>query len=312
MKEYLFNYYPEFKCIADKCKHSCCVGWEINIDSDSLERYKNEKSHFSKALICGINLKKSKFKTDKNKRCAFLNEKGLCELIINLGENNLCQVCRDHPRFRSFFADRIETGLGFCCEESARIILSFKDKIDLVLINDDKKDEQLDFISKSVLDFRKKAIDIAQDRTIGSNDRLKKIISICNANFDSFDFKKIIKTFLSFERLDKGWTKRLKTIRKASLTKFTDENLSLFFEQFLVNSLYRHLLNAEDSFSVRARTLACIFSWLIIKSIIETEKGKEYNFEDIVDVVRAYSSEIEYSQKNLDKLFNFANKFIKL
>ena len=129
MKEYLLNYYPLFKCVADKCKHTCCAGWEMCIDKESLEKYKNEKSEFAKTLLYGINLKKSKFNVDKNKRCAFLNHNGLCDIIINLGENSLCQVCRDHPRFRSFFDDRTETGLGFCCEEATRIIFSFDGKI---------------------------------------------------------------------------------------------------------------------------------------------------------------------------------------
>ena len=28
------DYYREFHCIADKCRHSCCIGWEIDIDAD--------------------------------------------------------------------------------------------------------------------------------------------------------------------------------------------------------------------------------------------------------------------------------------
>ena len=24
------SYYKDFKCIADKCRHSCCIGWEID------------------------------------------------------------------------------------------------------------------------------------------------------------------------------------------------------------------------------------------------------------------------------------------
>ena len=38
MKEYIPDYYKDFQCIADKCKDSCCIGWEIMIDSKS---YKN-------------------------------------------------------------------------------------------------------------------------------------------------------------------------------------------------------------------------------------------------------------------------------
>ena len=31
------NYYDKFKCIANRCKHSCCIGWEIDIDEDTME-----------------------------------------------------------------------------------------------------------------------------------------------------------------------------------------------------------------------------------------------------------------------------------
>ena len=26
------DYYKEFQCIADQCEHSCCIGWEIDVD----------------------------------------------------------------------------------------------------------------------------------------------------------------------------------------------------------------------------------------------------------------------------------------
>ena len=32
------DFYPEFACIASRCGHSCCVGWEVDVDEDSLER----------------------------------------------------------------------------------------------------------------------------------------------------------------------------------------------------------------------------------------------------------------------------------
>ena len=34
------RYYSDFKCIADKCRHSCCVGWEIDVDERTLVRYR--------------------------------------------------------------------------------------------------------------------------------------------------------------------------------------------------------------------------------------------------------------------------------
>ena len=47
MKEVFPNYYKKFKCIADKCKHNCCIGWEIDIDNDTLEFYFNNGTEIS-------------------------------------------------------------------------------------------------------------------------------------------------------------------------------------------------------------------------------------------------------------------------
>lgn len=313
MKEYQLNYYSKFKCIAGECKHTCCAGWEVCIDKQSLEKYLADKSSFSSALIEGINVKKSKFKADRSKKCVFLNEKGLCDIITNLGEKSLCQVCRDHPRFRAFFSDRVETGLGFSCEEASRVILSFKDKIAPVLISDDKNDTDLDFTERNVIDFRAKALDIIQDRSLLINDRISLLLKECKAEISSKDLLKAIKKFLSFERVDKTWANRLKNLKKFPLDLYTDEDKALYAEQFLVNSLYRHLCDAEDTIWVRARAIACVISWLVVKNIIERETGENRpNFGLIVDVVRDFSTEVEYSQNNLDKLFDFAYKLINI
>ena len=33
------TYYDEFKCIADKCPDTCCAGWQIVIDEETLDKY---------------------------------------------------------------------------------------------------------------------------------------------------------------------------------------------------------------------------------------------------------------------------------
>lgn len=35
--------YNEFKCIADKCKLTCCSGWDINIDNNTYGKWNKEK-----------------------------------------------------------------------------------------------------------------------------------------------------------------------------------------------------------------------------------------------------------------------------
>ena len=308
MKEYILNYYPNFKCIANKCKHTCCAGWEADIDKTTLEGYKTENSAFATTLKNGINFKKSTFKIDKNRRCAFLMDNGLCEIICNLGEERLCQICRDHPRFKSGFTGETITGLGFSCEESTKIILSFKDKIQPILVNDDNNAEELDFYEKFVMEFRVSALNILQDRSITINERLKKLLNLCNTGLDKKDYKKVLKRLLSLEKLNKSWAKRLKSIKNKPISLTANDNLSLYIEQFLVNSIYRHVSTAEDTLVAHATTIVFVYCWFIIQNLYQAESN---DIALLFDIVREFSSEVEYSTKNLSKLFDFACKLIK-
>ena len=312
MKEYVLNYYHEFKCIANECKHTCCAGWDMYIDENTLNLYKNDSSDFAKTLNSGINFKKSKFKTDKTGRCAFLNKDGLCDLITNLGEQSLCQICRDHPRFKCFYKNVQETGLGFCCEQATKIILSYKDKITTILIKDDESDFKPSFVQEQVLKFRRQSLSIIQDRTKSVNQRIDELLSLCKADVTQSDFAKILKVFLSLERLDKTWHKRLKNLKKQEFSIDISQDVSLAFEQFLANSFYRHLAQAEDTLWARAIALACVFSWWIIYAIYSKETSNGDGEEILFDIVRDYSCEVEYSIANLQKLFSFACKFINL
>ena len=127
------DYYDKFRCIASKCKHNCCIGWEIDIDEDTLSYYNSVTGDFSKRLKDNIELSDTPhFKLSSNERCPFLNDKNLCDIITTLGEDKLCDICSQHPRFHNELPDRIESGLGLCCEEACRIILSQKEKVKLV------------------------------------------------------------------------------------------------------------------------------------------------------------------------------------
>ena len=78
MKEYIPDYYKDFQCIADKCKDSCCIGWEIMIDSKSYKKYQNVKGEFRDRLMKGIDHEGTPaFHLDDRDRCVFLNQKNL-------------------------------------------------------------------------------------------------------------------------------------------------------------------------------------------------------------------------------------------
>ena len=33
------DYEEQFRCLAGRCPHSCCVGWEVMLDEDHARRY---------------------------------------------------------------------------------------------------------------------------------------------------------------------------------------------------------------------------------------------------------------------------------
>ena len=88
------SYYNEFKCIADKCRHSCCVGWEISVDDDTLKRYEDIDRD---DILCHID--DGQIMLCEGERCPFLKSDGLCRLIAELGDDYTSKICREHPRF---------------------------------------------------------------------------------------------------------------------------------------------------------------------------------------------------------------------
>jgi lysine-N-methylase len=152
MKVFAPNYYKKFSCIADKCKHSCCIGWEIDIDDETFEQYKNNNTEFGRKLNDNIIINDdcACFKLTDNDRCPFLNDNNLCEIILNVGDSALCQICSDHPRFRNYYGNRVEIGLGLTCEEAARIIINENENFELIEID---KNQEIGNIHEDEIEF---------------------------------------------------------------------------------------------------------------------------------------------------------------
>ena len=138
MNLYVPEYYPQFRCIASRCGHTCCAGWEIDIDGESLARYERLPGDFGERLRRSISREGAPhFILDEGERCPLLNGDNLCDLILREGEDALCQICRDHPRFRNYFSGRVEMGLGLVCEAAGRLILSWPRPLRLVRLEGD-------------------------------------------------------------------------------------------------------------------------------------------------------------------------------
>ena len=124
------DYYKRFKCIADKCTDSCCVGWEIDVDGASLEKYKSDNRPIAIELLSHIetdaDIPYIRLACDGG--CPFLDESGLCRVISSEGEDYIPDICKNHPRYYNEIGEDAECSIGLACPEAARIILSLSEK----------------------------------------------------------------------------------------------------------------------------------------------------------------------------------------
>lgn len=116
------DFYDSFKCRAGECTDSCCIGWEIDIDDETMRKYENENDSLSVKLNRFTDREKQCFILTEDDRCPFLKSDGLCELILTKGEDMLCEICREHPRFYARYGDFYDMGEGLCCEEAASLL----------------------------------------------------------------------------------------------------------------------------------------------------------------------------------------------
>lgn len=296
MKTIVPNYYKKFKCIADKCKHNCCIGWEIDIDDDTLAIYDNIKGSFKQQIDKGINRDNEVacFHLDGKGRCAFLNENNLCDIILNCGEESLCQICTDHPRFRNYYSNRTEIGLGLCCEEAGRIILSQKADFSLEEIDNDGFEEENTPEENRFFDFRNVLFD-----KIKMNNNLH--LEMCKNKLYEKNVCDWADIFLSLERLEEHWTILLNELKLTDIENVViPEEFDYCFNNLLIYFTYRHL----NEFSTEKDLKFIVLSCEIIKNLckMHIKKYGKITFEDIVEYSRMYSSEIEYSDENIEKI----------
>ena len=279
-------YYSNFKCIADKCQHSCCIGWEIDVDEATMKKYAVLSDGYGKKIVKSIDICDTPhFRLKKDERCPHLDETGLCRIITALGDGYLCDICREHPRFYHTTARGQEVGLGIACEAACRLILT-SPSVDIIPIGD-TADEVLP------------AFDAIKER-----DAIYSLLFASSLPY-SEKLKKIAKTYgvpLTI-RTDEEWQELL-----ASLEYLHEEHKALFSsyqaeaiadEEILARALayfvFRHVSPAENEEELRAAVGFSLFCERLLASMINAGG-------DSFESARILSEEIEYSEENTESI----------
>ena len=123
------SYYDDFTCLAGACPDTCCAAWEAVVDGESLSRYQALPGTIGRTVRDALTVDGDGDACFRlvGGRCALLRGDGLCALQAELGEEALCQVCREHPRFIESFGAFREASLAASCPQAvlASIVLSW-------------------------------------------------------------------------------------------------------------------------------------------------------------------------------------------
>lgn len=276
MKYHKPSFFDQFKCIGSACTDTCCAGWEIEVDETTAEGYLTEKGAFGDRLRREIGSEPGEyFFKLQNNRCPFLNKENLCDIFINLGEDRLCDICREHPRFYNWFGDYTEVGLGLCCEEAERLLFSNSKPLTFVEEVHTDASDLLDDESEEcdqMLEERKAIFSILQNRKKNIGARLKRLLlqlpyademlllTVPILEWDDpesipkLDYKAkpstntlkssalfLIRFFGGMESLDETWPSMMKELEQ-NIDKLVDTNNTNAFLKFMKseNRLYEY------------------------------------------------------------------------
>lgn len=180
------DYYEEFVCIADRCKDSCCIGWEIDIDEETRDYYLNQEGSFREKVEKYMYTTEEgnySFALAEHGRCPFLDDKNLCEICTRLGEEALSEVCTEYPRFAIEYGNVLQKCLSLSCEEVGRILFHKKDSVSFMELpfgeegNEEEKPENAAFLER----VQREAISILQNRNSSLSLRVHRFLKYMEA-----------------------------------------------------------------------------------------------------------------------------------
>lgn len=291
MKLYAPAYYKEFACIADRCKHSCCIGWEIDVDEDTRALYDTLDGDYAGTIRASIDQTDiPHFTLAAHERCPHLDERGLCRIITAYGQGALCEICREHPRFYHETPHGTEVGLGLCCEEACRIVLFAEHFDEMIALGEIDGAPYTDAFDATVQ--RARVYDILKDKSLCYEDRLARICA-------AFGVDAGIKN-------DNAWCEllcRLEYLHEEHTELFMlytgDAEVLPWQQPILTNALayfvYRHCSDAANEADFAASLGLSLFLERLLASLIASG-------HDALDAARIISEEIEYSEDNTDTL----------
>ena len=287
------TFYHTFQCKANQCHHTCCQKWTIDVDEETAKLYQTLPTPLGENLRKFMTVDDEGYYfmfSDKQPTCPLLREDGLCRVVLELGEDSLCDTCHMHPRFYKYIEDLELCGVGLSCEESVEKLLATEgDQLQFTIEDDD---------GEFTADDRPVLENIFDLLALGINP------AICQftPNHSIRYCQELINLYKETEPIDEEWTKQLSYLENMLSSTTTTDLLNLDAQETVaLNKVYQYILYrqidmlAEYSLEslVRYAFDATVFIALLT-----------HQFGNLPEQIRRWSEQIEYDEDNVAFLFN--------
>ena len=273
MSVWMPEFYPAFRCRAGACRHSCCRGWEIDVDDTSARRYQETPGTLGDVLRAALFADDEgwHFRLDGEERCPLLQPDGLCRLIREAGEEALCDICALHPRFFEELGEDELWGLGHSCEAAAELLLG---RAELRFVCDETG-EETDFPGL----LRRLGI-VLPPGLLRYAPRI-----------DEARRRELLRRFAATEPIDEDWPRELETLASAPLPARVEAGAYQRVYEYL---FFRQIERLEDWGAAALADYAAAMTDLL--ALWDAQAP------DTAGHLRRLSEQIEYSTENVERI----------
>lgn len=307
-------YFDDFRCIASDCPDSCCKEWDVLVDDASAAFYRGLPGKLGDDLRHFLHDEDGQtVMTITDGRCPMWRRDGLCRIQAELGEEALCNTCRDFPRLRHDYGNFVELTLELSCPEAARILLSAparpwveqeipggeEPEYDeeamevlkatreraLVLLEDTSRDVPATLAALLLYGYQAQGeLDGEEERPFDADFALESVARFAKPG----DMADILTLYRSLEILTPQWEVRLNRPAPGPW-QAEYRNLARYFVE-------RYWLQAVSDYDLAGRVKFIVVSCLVIHAL-----GGEF-----AETAQLYSKEIENSTENVEALLDAA------
>ena len=313
------DYEEQFHCLAGRCPHSCCIGWEVVLDEDHARRYLTGEDPLSRraaeAMVYDEAEDAFAFPLSGG-RCPFLDGENLCELHRAWGAEATPLTCQTHPRFTEDYGEFAERALSAACPAANVLLLGSREPLGFREIETGEEgDDWLPYL----VPFRRRLFALLQDRGRPLRARLADFLTLCllgdavltDAELDGTAPEALLtleggtlegelpeegifpagfRLLASLEVLEPNWRD---VLRKAETVAPVPQDEALL-ERVAVYFAYRSILKCVNDGDLLGRGLYTVFLTLAAERIAAVR--------GLGEALRRLSREVEHDADNVEAL----------